>query len=381
MIRNFEMFQSPKLGANRLQRAPVVVGHTEKDLHNSAVAKRGDHGRLYREGEVLKADIDGVDEDLANAIKAGNFEDVSAEIYHDPPDEFRRRGAKGKMFRRLAILGGDIPFVKGLNAGTGLKDKLVTCSESWPKVAVTRARRTRESGYTTFSEDVPMTRDEMVSKLTSAGGNAELLATYSEEQLAECVRLFDAAGQKVEQIATFSEGQLEVITDRLAEKLTPALNQRITDKLSANESALKRQRIDIFCETHLRSGRIDPADMDAGAGPTLADRLFALDDTAKVHTFSENGNKIEMTQLDAEMRAISKRAPRLNRERIPTGTGGVATFSEDANKGRRERLAAHIETYSEFPLIGMEPAEFLSAWDKANADNRRELELGVKFAG
>ena len=39
IVANFKRFQS---GAGRLQRAPVVVGHDQKDLANSSVAKRGE---------------------------------------------------------------------------------------------------------------------------------------------------------------------------------------------------------------------------------------------------------------------------------------------------------------------------------------------------
>jgi hypothetical protein len=387
------MFQAPKLGPKLLQRAPVVVGHTEKDLHNSAVAKRGEHERLYRDGATLKADIANVDEDLAEAIRRGNYDDVSAEIYQEPPDEFRRLGARGKMFRRLAILGGEIPFVKGLNAGQRLADKIATHSETpanWPTVNISRARRTRESAYTIFSEDVPMTRDEMISKLTAAGGNAEALATFSEDQLAETVRLHDAAVSAASRsasatvdLATFSEDQINSLTDAIADKIAGPLNAKIDAKIAANAKELKRQRIDVFCETQIRAGRIDPAELDVTAGgPTLADRLFALDDTAKIHTFSEGGTARELTQLDAEMRAISLRPARFKGEKVASGKGGVATFSEDANKNRRERLCQHLETFSEsFGKIGMTKDEYAKAWDIANADERRELELGVGFPG
>ena len=43
---------------------------------------------------------------------------------------------------------------------------------------------------------------------------------------------------------------------------------KIDAKLADNAKELKRQRIDVFCEAELRSGRIDPADMDATSPPT-----------------------------------------------------------------------------------------------------------------
>lgn len=379
MVANFKRFQRP--GPDRLQRAPAVVGHTEKDLHNSAVMKRGDVVHLYREGELLKGDVDDVDDDLAHAIRSGNYDDVSSEIYHEPPEEFRKHGAKGKVFRRLAIIGGDIPHVKGLNSSGGLRGKLTTCSE-WPTVSVTRCKR-RGAEYTTFSEESPMTRDEILAKLTTDGGKADVLATYSDEQLAETYRISESkpAGKTVDvKFGDFSEEERSSLFKGIAKEMADPLNAQIKTQLDSNLKALKRQRVDLFCESQLAAGRIAPADLDATAGPTLADRLFALDDADKIHTFTEGGTKRKLTQLDAEMRAIGMKPAVYGTtgSRVAGGRAGIQTNGQN----REEAFATFAESKEEFLRVtDTTPKEIVSAWKAGNEKDRFELETMLGFTG
>jgi hypothetical protein len=386
IVTNFKRFQAPS-AATRLQRAPVVVGHEEKDLVNSAVAKRGDVVELWRDGDLLKTNADDIDEGLAAAVEAGNYDDVSAEIYDRPPEGCREHGAKGKMLRRVAILGGEIPHLKGLNPA-GLRAKLAAATFGEPKVRIHRIRRfdttTRaDTGYQVFSEDVAMTREEQIAKLIAAGWEAEVVNSFSDTQLAAACN-FKPKGE-TQGAVTFSESDISKIAEQVATTIAPALNKQIAEKIAANTTELKRQRVDVFCETELRAGRIDPADMDVTQPPTLAQRLLELDDTAKVHKFTEGGTTRELTQLDAEMRAIRLRAPRYgdNGKKIASGKGGAATFAEGGATTTKEKFTAFAESeaiVAELKKTGLTSKDVVEAWELADAAGKQRLESDLGFA-
>ena len=92
---------------------PVKLGHNTDQEKDGAPAY-GWVDKLHYDPEtgVITADLREVPEKLAEAIKAGAYRAVSAEIYA------RMRDGAGKIkknvLRALAILGADVPAVKGL---------------------------------------------------------------------------------------------------------------------------------------------------------------------------------------------------------------------------------------------------------------------------
>jgi hypothetical protein len=111
MVRNFRQSST---GSNPRLRVPAVIGHDEDQelLERSDLPAAGWATRLYRDGPILKADFDDVAPQVARLLRGKAYRKVSAEVYDSP------QGAglpgQGKMLRRVALLGGDIPQVKTL---------------------------------------------------------------------------------------------------------------------------------------------------------------------------------------------------------------------------------------------------------------------------
>ncbi|HEX8158781.1 MAG TPA: hypothetical protein VF526_15455 [Solirubrobacteraceae bacterium] len=116
IVENFDAFSAPH-APQVLLRVPGVRGHDEQDeyLKRTDIPADGWVTRLWAEGGRLFADMDHVPPEMAALIKAQRYATVSAEIYDEPPEGIPE-GASGKMLRRVAFLGGDIPEVKGLGS-------------------------------------------------------------------------------------------------------------------------------------------------------------------------------------------------------------------------------------------------------------------------
>jgi hypothetical protein len=110
MVDNFNRFGK---GPQALVRAPLVIGHEEDQelLDRSDIPAAGWPERVYRQGKVLKADYAEVPRTIGNLINGRAYRKVSAEIYDEPPEGVP---GKGKMLRRVALLGGELPQVKSL---------------------------------------------------------------------------------------------------------------------------------------------------------------------------------------------------------------------------------------------------------------------------
>jgi hypothetical protein len=384
IVENFDRFSGTF-------RPAMVKGHVPGSVYDPAIPRHGTPSRVYRDGDTLKCDADDVDPVLAADIRAKRFADVSAEIYEDP-SEAGLSGGRGMMLRRIAILGGDIPKVKGLNPG-GL-DRTLCFSESTVGMTV----------YC-FSEGI-MGRDEMVEKLLAAGMDQETLDTLDDVQLQAICGAFCSSEQpgsddqpppdmtvtppaqdsndpppptsaipdERKPAMQFSEETLDAIAQRL---LAP-----YRKRLDEFDQESKRARVHLFCENEMASGRIDPAEMDGTGGPTLAERLMLLDDTNRVFKFGED----EYTQLDAEMRAIRHRQPKFanSGRRVASGTkttspSGVASGKEN-DEARVMRFAEdHAADLAK--VNGGTPAEFIETYRLAKPDMKKEILAGIAADG
>lgn len=96
-------------------RVPLVIGHeeTQEYLERSDLPAAGWAYRVWRDGKKLKADFEDVPPKVARLLKGKSYRTVSSEVYDDPPEGVP--GCQGKMLRRVALLGGDIPQVKSLD--------------------------------------------------------------------------------------------------------------------------------------------------------------------------------------------------------------------------------------------------------------------------
>jgi hypothetical protein len=95
-------------------RVPAVLGHEEEQafLERSDMPAAAWPSRVYRAGGKLKADFDKIPPKTRRLLQSHAYRTVSSEIYDEPPEGIP---GKGKMLRRIAFLGGDIPQVKNLD--------------------------------------------------------------------------------------------------------------------------------------------------------------------------------------------------------------------------------------------------------------------------
>jgi hypothetical protein len=102
----------------RLHEPPIKLGHNEnqkKLLEESGLPAFGYVEKLYRIGDQIFADFIDVPDKLIDWITLRHYDKVSSEIYLDY--EHPKTNEKiGKVLRAVALLGADIPAVKGLGS-------------------------------------------------------------------------------------------------------------------------------------------------------------------------------------------------------------------------------------------------------------------------
>lgn len=113
IVKNFQKFSSPD-APKILLHVPGVIGHEEDQqyLQRTDLPAAGWVTHLHTDGTTLFADFDGVPAEVTRLLLGKAYRTVSAEIYDEPPEGVP---AQGKMLRRVAFLGAEIPEVKGLS--------------------------------------------------------------------------------------------------------------------------------------------------------------------------------------------------------------------------------------------------------------------------
>lgn len=178
IVSNFQRFSVP--GPALKHRVNLVKGHVPGDVFDPTIPKEGQAGKVYREGDTVYYDAPKVDDQFAADVHDGKFDDISAELY-DSPEDAGLTG-KGLMLRRIAVLGGDVPKIKGLNP-EGLA-RTLDFSENEHGLTVM---------LSSFSEDA-MGRDEMMKQLLAANMSQEVLDTLDDVQLAEICKAAGGGG-------------------------------------------------------------------------------------------------------------------------------------------------------------------------------------------
>lgn len=432
MVENFRRFSS---GPRPLLKVPAVLGHEEDQdlLRRTDLPAAGWPSRVWRDGDVLKADIPGVPPQVARLLRGRAYRTVSAEVYDRPPAGVP---GEGKMLRRVAFLGGDIPQIKTL-ADIPLPEQHAEAGEPYRPVALRPAGSRPGTGgvWQAFSEVRPMNRDELIKKLVAHGVDADLCKDVPDAVLAEMVRALDAKAAPADPDAALMDDAAELPEPRdeedrkaketlaakymdrckkMAEKyrrhddaptvplggdrpMTPAqfseqfkplvdaavkaavaqverkfasVNEQVT-QLEANT---KRANVTKFCEAMAKAGKVLPAELDAGdpknPRPTLIDRLMRADARTAVEKFSEGGKQVALTELDLQMREIERR-PVLVRfgEAVKAAPGGFDSFAE-----QRQRAEQFYESNREaFAKVGTTREEFLKTFEQASEADRKHL--------
>lgn len=188
MVANFKAYST---GARPLLRVPAVLGHEEDQtyLERSDLPAAAWVENVYREGNTLFADFADVPPQVARLIRGKRYRTVSAEIYDSPPEGVP---GEGKMLRRVAFLGGDIPQVKSL-ADIPLPAKNAERFASYRRVVLKFRTATQRADcpgcWACFSEVVKMNRDQMLQQLAQMGYSQDVLAQMEDAELAEVLRV------------------------------------------------------------------------------------------------------------------------------------------------------------------------------------------------
>jgi hypothetical protein len=94
---------------------PIKLGHDDNQvlLQNDGYPAGGYIRNVYRMGDQIFADVTNVPEKLYKLIEKKAYKNVSAEIYQDYEHPVTKE-KMGKVLRAVAVLGADLPEVKGL---------------------------------------------------------------------------------------------------------------------------------------------------------------------------------------------------------------------------------------------------------------------------
>lgn len=236
-VHNFQRFSE---GPGAKLVVPVAVGHEDDQawVSDTGLPAAGTVSRIEFDGHTLWGRIADIPSVFAEAIDNGSYYTVSCEFYDQPPEGLTGEGA---TLRRVALLGGDIPAVKGL----GRLPKVERHAEvrrvtrhPWRRFRVTRATaRSGRGSYYTFAEAGgamdQTTKDTLIAVIKGkfAALSDEFLAALTDEQLQQLA---------TEATATANSANAEPPADRaalVADILAadPAKDQATLDAMSDDE--------------------------------------------------------------------------------------------------------------------------------------------------
>ncbi len=436
MVDNFQKFST---GPRALVEPPLVIGH-EEDQSWTGIPSMGWVRRLYRRGPTLYADFEGVPRQLADLIRAGRYRHVSAEVYDKPPDGVP---GSGRMLRRVALLGGDLPQIKSLADVTALdefseydKSKPRACrfaaARKLTRLTPTRAVRLRAGAWAVFNEVTPMDEQALLDALAAHGADVSILQGVPAPALQEMVRLCDEksnpephpmdmdegwqtpeeeekkeemrerARKYVERARKYAEscGAMDTATMGLVKPGKPETEKMSERSFNAAVEAavakIKGEFQGSMNELHrFREEQISTqkkATVDAfveqvsreGRLPPAereAERqlLMALD-ASVVHKFTEGGRTVERSLFDQRIAQIKGR-PTMFAEKFKAGNGKTNGNGTASEDGEAEKVEAHYEQFSEqFRRMATTKEEFVGAF-KARKKTNEALTAEQFLAG
>jgi hypothetical protein len=325
IVDNFNRYSVPKNGRNPLLQVPAVLGHEEDQdaLERSDLPAAGWPKALWVENKngldgitrpTLMADIGEMNWKVAQALKQRKYRKVSAEIYDDPPDGVP---GKGKMLRRIAFLGGDIPQVKPLDDIPAPEPEphheRWNCQAGLLKFSEVRPSKSAKT-YWVFSEVTPMfDRKKMAEQLKGAGLDTTKFTDTmpTDEVMAEMCRYVDT--NKPE-------------PDELPDPKTPEEKAAYAEKSKKYAAKCGLKFAD---EPPVEPGKTDDKNRPGGAFEEKPGEM--PDPTKKPAAFSEWLSKTIASRVDAG---------------VKKGTAEFEKFSEEARAGERKRgINAFCETH------------------------------------
>lgn len=243
----------------------VALGHDEGQdlLKKAGLPAAGWVSKVRKAGKKLICDLSEVPKLVAEALRKKAYRYISAEIY---PSFLQEGKDLGKVLRRIALLGADIPRVKSLQEVMARYDE----------EAVDKNLKTFWTGACDMNEDEKKKQEEVVPALTVT--NADAMAETALQAQAE--KMAETDGK----LLKFTE-QMKAKDLEIAE--LKAASEALAAERKAEKCAFHLRDIDQFCE-QLKSGKgLSAAVLDEGG---VKDFLTCLDTNSPIK-FSETEEK------------------------------------------------------------------------------------------
>lgn len=367
VVQNYQRFAARR----DADVTPVLVGgHGEEQvlMSDAGLPNYGLVRNLRLVGPKLVADFADVPEVIARLIAARRYNTVSAEFWPDLVDGGQHYGL---TLRRVALLGGDMPQVKSLNAGDGLPAKAaaslafsdrVQPMQRWSAVRPDGRRLATKYGTVIcFSEARPMDREQMMALVQSSGQtfSEEFLNSLSDEQLAMLIQSMTPAPP--EPVADDTPAEFNDLPPAPApasptapgvpaatpSKVTLQYHDQLTRRVAETERRLaaadrmaaerlnreKAAKVDAFWDQFVAAGVRLPAQ------EAETKRALMRCDAVKALKFSDRPDDGPMSELEREAKTILA-GPKLIKfgDQMTQPKGGTAGGS-DAAATRRRMLA------------------------------------------
>lgn len=310
--------------------APVKLGHNneqEKDGQPSF----GWIGKVFREGNKLLADLTDVPKRLGEAIKSKQYRQVSSEIIWNFKEGMPR------VLRAVALLGADIPEVKGLapldRADIAFNDE-VDCRVYAIDI----------------EEDDKKKKEEMEDE--------DELKKKEEERKKEELKNKDKEKKKM------SDEKIKALEDELA-TLKEFKESAGSEKERADTAEAKLLTIEAEAKTNKIKAFMNKVKDEGKVLPAYEAKLKSLMESAKDDTvckFSDDGKEVESSQLETIM-AIFSDMPK------------VIDFAEIAGDGEGNETEKH--DYSTSQEAGVELDRRVKIYMDKNTDVKYEQAVDV----
>lgn len=345
IVRNFAVLSA---GENPAHTVPVVQTHDGVNAHGRVTG-------ITKTGELLLTDWDEVSPDLYKKIRNKRLPKVSPEIDRDFKDKDGNIIAKGPYLYRVAVIGADVPRVKGLADVEAYADRVFKFADSVPRITT-------------------MDRVAAVKFLAEMGVDAKSLESSGDAVLIDVATRWQAdnvmppvptppvptppvvvappvpavpIAQPVQAFADpavvrqFVQQTVAEIVGRETKTLTDAVaaENKARDQRAAEERAAG---VRLFCDRMATDKRISPADNDEGSPLSVRSRLLRLAvQPPTVHRFTDPATKKEVarTELELQQDAIERQPVQRFAERVKAGgvDGAGGTTPDEDEYARRTR--------------------------------------------
>lgn len=374
-------FQTLSAGDNPLHKVPVVRTHDNVNAHATVANAKA-------RGDLLTTDWRDVDPKLRQDIDAKRVFKVSAEIKRDFRDKDGKLIAKGPYLYRIAVLGADVPRVKGLADVEAYADRVFRFADNGNAIGSVKVNNPKIKNILVglgVPEDA--ITDDVIAALAEAMGGSNDMdddpagdddergsgGAFDDEDDADNGRYGMPPPTKKamdgdeedywdededdspdnwppgtdKRAGNPRQPRKRTVTEMYADRVKRAIRhgvgaevrkavaklKKLTDREGrAREGRAREERqteVRMFCDRMAASGRMSPADNDEGSPHSERSRLLRLAAQRQVtHTFADPRDakkQVKATELQLQQQAIEQREPRRFSERVRQSAGTTVT--------------------------------------------------------